>query len=162
MKLSTCRKLGNAITITMTSHHVKKKRDQSPTKVRRLTADKLLCYTVHDGKGQTTIHLRMSLPHGHMGMGDILATNDHLLRYVTMSLPRVISDIPSCVMCNMRCAILYSKEGKNDLRYNESCCHRKSCNYEPLHSDHKHDNTYKPCKCESYSRAKCCLDPTYS
>ena len=49
-------------------------REQSPTKVRRLTADKLLSYAAHDGEGQTTIHPRMSLPRGDVGMGDIPAT----------------------------------------------------------------------------------------
>ena len=50
-------------------------REQSPTKVRRLMADKLLSYAAHDGEGHTTIHPRMSLPLGDVGMGDIPATN---------------------------------------------------------------------------------------
>ena len=37
-------------------------------------ADKLLSYTTHDGEGQTTIHPRMGLPWGDVGMGDIPAT----------------------------------------------------------------------------------------
>ena len=40
-----------------------------------MTADKLLSYTGHDGEGQPTIHPRMSLPRGKMGMGDIPTTN---------------------------------------------------------------------------------------
>ena len=50
-------------------------REQSPTKVHRLTADKLLSYAAHDGERETTIHPRMSLPRGEVGMGDIPATN---------------------------------------------------------------------------------------
>ena len=38
------------------------------------TADELLSYT-HDGEGYSTIHLRVGLPRGVVGMGDILALN---------------------------------------------------------------------------------------
>ena len=48
----------------MASYRAQKGIVQSPTKVRRLSTDKLLSYTDHDGEGYLTIHQKVSLCKG--------------------------------------------------------------------------------------------------
>ena len=60
------------IAVIMASHRVKKV--QSPTKVKRLTANSRLGYTTHVDKRQSIIDPLMSLLRSDMSMGDILFT----------------------------------------------------------------------------------------
>ena len=49
----------------MASHHAKRERVQSPTKVRPLSANKFLSYNIHDGEAYPTVQSEVEIFHFH-------------------------------------------------------------------------------------------------